>query len=179
MTGDQALEPKKGPDSTFACQAGGCCVTVHNRDCVAGMRGDLDPGGVDVVVTSPPYNLGIRYKQYDDALPREEYLNWLGEWADAVKEVLAVCRTSVPLCSARSTLVDVQMAARSVLAVWGEHPGDPKIPEAVTGPVALALRAGARGEIPDAWELRETIDAAAREQFGPPRYSPLVMPGWR
>ena len=74
--------------------------------------------------------------------------------------------------------VDVQMAARCVLAVWGEHPGDPKIPDAVTGPLALALRAGAKGEYDDAWELRARIDEAAREQFGPPRYSPLVMPGW-
>ena len=30
----------------------------------------LEPDSVDVVVTSPPYNLGIRYRSYDDTLPR-------------------------------------------------------------------------------------------------------------
>ena len=30
-------------------------------------------------------------------------------------------------------IVDVQMAARCALAAWGERPGEPKIPEAVTG----------------------------------------------
>jgi len=42
-----------------------------------------------VVVTSPPYNLGIAYGEYDDAGPRAEYLRWMGEWADAVRAVMA------------------------------------------------------------------------------------------
>ena len=62
---------------------------VHNADCVAGMRAHLEPGSVDVVVTSPPYNLGIDYGHYDDNRPWDDYLAWIGEWADAVKHVLA------------------------------------------------------------------------------------------
>ena len=32
-----------------------------------------------VVVTSPPFNLGIRYNSYEDDLPWEEYLDgWIG-----------------------------------------------------------------------------------------------------
>jgi site-specific DNA-methyltransferase (adenine-specific) len=46
-------------------------------------------GSVDVVVTSPPYNLGIAYNGYDDTQSREEYLEWMGEWACEVKRVLA------------------------------------------------------------------------------------------
>ena len=49
----------------------------------------LDPGSVDVVVTSPPYNLGIRYGTYQDSLPREEYLAWTAKWIEAVARVLA------------------------------------------------------------------------------------------
>ncbi len=64
-------------------------IVLHRGDCLAGMREHLAPGSVDVVVTSPPYNLGIRYKTYDDTAPRDDYLRWLGEWADAVKAVLA------------------------------------------------------------------------------------------
>lgn len=53
---------------------------------------DLFPGlpdrSVDVVVTSPPYNLGIRYRSYDDTRPREAYLAWVAEWAGQVARVL-------------------------------------------------------------------------------------------
>ena len=40
----------------------------------------LPPGSISVIVTSPPYNLGIRYRTYDDGQPREEYLRWTAEW---------------------------------------------------------------------------------------------------
>ncbi len=63
-------------------------LTLHNEDCVAGMRMQLQPGSVDVVVTSPPYNLGIEYGKYDDTISRKDYLQWLGEWAVVVKNVL-------------------------------------------------------------------------------------------
>ena len=36
----------------------------------------LPPGSIDAIVTSPPYNLGIRYRSYDDTMPREQYLEW-------------------------------------------------------------------------------------------------------
>ena len=46
-------------------------------------------GSIDAVVTSPPYNLGIRYRTYDDGLPRSEYLEWTGAWIQAAKRALA------------------------------------------------------------------------------------------
>ncbi len=49
----------------------------------------LPPAGVDVVVTSPPYNLGVRYRTYDDGRPREEYLRWMGDWAARVRRALS------------------------------------------------------------------------------------------
>lgn len=58
-------------------------------DCVAGMRESLEENSIDVVVTSPPYNLGINYNGYDDTLSREDYLRWMGEWGAEVKRVLA------------------------------------------------------------------------------------------
>ena len=73
----------------FKMAAGDCHITVHNEDCVAAMRERVAAGSVDVVVTSPPYNLGIKYKAYDDTRPREHYLQWIGQWADAVKETMA------------------------------------------------------------------------------------------
>lgn len=44
---------------------------------------------VDAVVTSPPYNLGIKYHEYEDGMPRDEYLAWTGRWVTAVAGVLA------------------------------------------------------------------------------------------
>ncbi len=53
-------------------------------DCLEGMA-RLPAGCVDVVVTSPPYNIGKDYGRYDDSRPREEYLAWMGR-------VFAECR---------------------------------------------------------------------------------------
>lgn len=64
-------------------------ATLHNMDCITGMEQKLDRGSVDVVVTSPPYNLGIEYGTYDDTLSRRDYLDWIGRWARVINEVLA------------------------------------------------------------------------------------------
>src|SRR6185436_7614994 len=49
----------------------------------------LGAGSVDAIVTSPPYNLGIRYRSYDDGKPRSEYLAWTAEWIQAAKQALS------------------------------------------------------------------------------------------
>ena len=56
-------------------------------DCVAGMA-KLPVESVDVVVTSPPYNLGIKYGKYDDGRERKEYLAWSLKWSAEVQRVL-------------------------------------------------------------------------------------------
>lgn len=62
---------------------------LYHGDCVSGMRQHLQPGSVDVVVTSPPYNLGTPYSGYDDTIPREQYLDWMDAWAATVSTVLS------------------------------------------------------------------------------------------
>ncbi|MEY2543420.1 MAG: hypothetical protein QOE81_881 [Verrucomicrobiota bacterium] len=57
------------------------------EDCVEGMA-RLPDGDVDLVVTSPPYNLGIRYRKYSDRQDRQSYLNWCATWAAQVRRVL-------------------------------------------------------------------------------------------
>ncbi len=49
----------------------------------------LAPARFDVVVTSPPYNLGIKYGTYDDTVPRADYLRWTGRWVEAVARSLS------------------------------------------------------------------------------------------
>lgn len=46
------------------------------------------PESIDVIVTSPPYNLGIEYNLYDDGEPRQNYLNWMGEVFSCLNRVL-------------------------------------------------------------------------------------------
>jgi site-specific DNA-methyltransferase (adenine-specific) len=49
----------------------------------------LPPETISVIVTSPPYNLGVQYRSYHDALPREQYLEWTGEWIAGARRALA------------------------------------------------------------------------------------------
>jgi site-specific DNA-methyltransferase (adenine-specific) len=57
------------------------------KDCVEGMA-SLPEAGVDLVVTSPPYNLGVRYRKYSDRLDRQSYLNWCATWAAGIRRIL-------------------------------------------------------------------------------------------
>ncbi len=63
-------------------------IELHQGDCLAFLAG-MPEESVDVVVTSPPYNIGVRYGAYDDTeLSRQEYLDWLADWGTQVRRVL-------------------------------------------------------------------------------------------
>jgi site-specific DNA-methyltransferase (adenine-specific) len=57
------------------------------EDCIKGMT-KMASNSVDVVVTSPPYNLGTNYTRYNDSRQRDEYLVWTRQWAADVRRVL-------------------------------------------------------------------------------------------
>ncbi len=63
--------------------------TIYLMDCLTGMRlmaaQHLHP---EVIVTSPPYNIGKPYHTHDDNLPRDEYLDWMEGVAVACKTIL-------------------------------------------------------------------------------------------
>lgn len=56
---------------------------IHNQDCVSGMN-NLPAQAIDIVVTSPPYNLNIDYGTYQDNKSRQDYLDWLDQVFAAV-----------------------------------------------------------------------------------------------
>jgi site-specific DNA-methyltransferase (adenine-specific) len=62
-------------------------IVLANLDCREGIRA-LPTESFDVVVTSPPYNLGTSYGTYDDTGDRESYLSWIEQVADEVKSRL-------------------------------------------------------------------------------------------
>jgi site-specific DNA-methyltransferase (adenine-specific) len=57
-------------------------------DCVEVLAA-LPSADISVVVTSPPYNLGVSYRTYRDSMPRAEYLKWTAAWIGAVRRQLA------------------------------------------------------------------------------------------
>jgi site-specific DNA-methyltransferase (adenine-specific) len=54
------------------------------------MQEYLEDKSVDVVVTSPPYNVGIEYGNgaYNDKKPESEYLAWIESVGIEIKRVL-------------------------------------------------------------------------------------------
>ena len=50
---------------------------------------------VDLIVTSPPYNVGIPYNSHDDTISYEEYLNWTENW---LKKALKLMKEDGRMC---------------------------------------------------------------------------------
>jgi len=60
---------------------------LFRGDCLDVLAG-LKAASVDVVVTSPPYNLGIAYGRHDDRMAEDAYLDWMLRVAEAVRRVM-------------------------------------------------------------------------------------------
>lgn len=61
--------------------------TIYKEDCVTGML-SLPSKIADICVTSPPYNLDIKYNMYNDKKTEQEYLKWIEEVCLGIKHVL-------------------------------------------------------------------------------------------
>jgi site-specific DNA-methyltransferase (adenine-specific) len=90
----------------------------HLADCLDVFR-QLPAHSVDVIVTSPPYNLGIAYNRYEDKLSAHDYLEWTNTWIAAAARVLRPEGSLFLNVGARPsdpwTALDVAQAARSHL----------------------------------------------------------------
>lgn len=58
-----------------------------NNDCLEEMK-LMPEKSVDVVVTSPPYNISVDYKTYKDNVAYEEYLSWMEKVIFGIKVIL-------------------------------------------------------------------------------------------
>ena len=61
--------------------------TLHCGDCLEILPLFAD-ASVDIVVTSPPYNLDLSYGTYQDRLPETAYLDWMVAVATELKRTL-------------------------------------------------------------------------------------------
>jgi len=68
--------------------SGRSTLRLIHADCLAVLP-TLPEASVDLVVTSPPYNIGTRYVGYDDTAPRADYLDWCDRWAREIARLLA------------------------------------------------------------------------------------------
>lgn len=90
MAGIPLIRPMQNHETPYrVIPYGNSAATFYLKDCLAGLNENLEEKSVDVVVTSPPYNIGINYSRYRDSLPREEYLAWIEKIGQSVKRVLA------------------------------------------------------------------------------------------
>ena len=80
--------PPALPDAHTTLTAGRSTLRFYSADCID-ILSRLEPGSVSAIVTSPPYNLGIRYRSYDDSVPRADYLDWTDAWIAAARRALA------------------------------------------------------------------------------------------
>ena len=61
--------------------------TIINGDCIEVMK-TLEEGSIDLIVTSPPYGVGIDYDVHDDDMVWEEYVKFTYSWMEQAFRVL-------------------------------------------------------------------------------------------
>jgi site-specific DNA-methyltransferase (adenine-specific) len=62
---------------------------INNMDCIKGIKQmKNDNIFIDVIVTSPPYNIGKNYNSHNDNMPRNKYLDWMENVAVECKKIM-------------------------------------------------------------------------------------------
>jgi len=69
-------------------------ICLINGDCIEKMK-EIPEESVDLVVTSPPYNVGIKYNSYNDSLSEGEYWEFTGKW---IKELRRIVKRGGRVC---------------------------------------------------------------------------------
>ena len=82
-----ARKPSGFPKPYAQLISGRATLRFYNADCVDVLK-RLSPGAVSAIVTSPPYNLGIQYRTYEDSLTPARYLEWTDVWVKAAARAL-------------------------------------------------------------------------------------------
>jgi site-specific DNA-methyltransferase (adenine-specific) len=71
-------ESKRQYDSKLFFQSNG--IYIYNDDLLS--TNCIERNSVDLIVTSPPYNVDIGYRSYDDTIPYNAYLNFTRKWLE-------------------------------------------------------------------------------------------------
>lgn len=60
---------------------------IYLDDCIERMK-KFDKESIDLIFADPPFNIGIKYDNYNDNRPYEEYYNWSKKWISETKRIL-------------------------------------------------------------------------------------------
>lgn len=53
-------------------------IVIYNDDILT--TSAVEDGSIDLIITSPPYNVGVGYTSHDDKMPYKDYLSFSKEW---------------------------------------------------------------------------------------------------
>ena len=67
---------------------------VYCGDCLE-LLPQLDDNSIDLVVTSPPYNIGVKYDSCNDEQPWSEYYKWCRKW---IREIFRILKPDGRFC---------------------------------------------------------------------------------
>ena len=81
------MASRRLPTPYASLRAGRATLRFYHDDALE-LFARLGSSRVDAIVTSPPYNLGVRYRSYDDTLPAESYQAWTDRWIEAAAGAL-------------------------------------------------------------------------------------------
>jgi site-specific DNA-methyltransferase (adenine-specific) len=107
-------------------------ITIFNDDILKTEA--IDNNSIDLIVTSPPYDVDIKYENYDDSIPYDKYLeftrNWLKRCYDFAKDDGRFC-LNIPLDKNKggqqSVCADITTIAKEVgwkyhaTIIWNEQ----------------------------------------------------------
>ena len=62
---------------------------IYNIDCIEALK-SMEENSVDLILTSPPYNLNIQYTDYKDNNTLDDYFDWCRVWIKECYRVLKV-----------------------------------------------------------------------------------------
>jgi len=61
-------------------------IIIYNDDILT--TNLVENGSIDLIITSPPYNVNIKYNSHYDEMPHKEYLNFAREWLSKCYELV-------------------------------------------------------------------------------------------
>lgn len=62
-------------------------IDIQNTDCIEGMK-RIQEGAIDVIICSPPYNIGTKYGKYKDDITG--YVNFTDKWVREIQLTLSI-----------------------------------------------------------------------------------------
>jgi site-specific DNA-methyltransferase (adenine-specific) len=95
-------------------------IDLRQMDCIEGMK-KMPDASVDLVVTSPPYNIGIAYGTYDDTLDRDSFITWCQEWAGEIHRLMTAEASF--FLNIGAAPADPLLPHQIILALTGGDPG--------------------------------------------------------